>query len=384
MQDSTHHTAEQLPSTAAEAVLVKSEPLPKNTPTVRGPDFNQPLNLLDFISSYKTIGFQATHLGQAIEEINRMLSWRLSDEPISDRDYDEFRDPEFRKNVKCTIFLGFTSNQISSGNREVLKYLFQHNLIRCAVTTGGAIEEDIMKCLNPHFIGSFSKFKGRDLRLKGQNRIGNLIVPNKNYCDFEDWVTPLLDEMLTRQKQDNKIWTPSDMIDFMGEKIDNKDSILYWAHKNKIPIFCPAITDGSIGDMIYFMSYRNPGLIVDIAHDIRRINDIALKAKASGMIILGGGLIKHHICNANLMRNGANFSVFVNTGQEYDGSDSGARPDEAISWGKIRIDATPVKVYAEATLVFPLIVAATFVPYVSSQKSQRSHDISSSSSSDIK
>ena len=54
------------------------------------------------------------------------------------------------------------------------------------------------------------------------------------------------------------------------------------------------------------------------------------------MIILGGGLIKHHICNANLMRNGANFSVFLNTASEYDGSDSGARPDEAVSWGKIK------------------------------------------------
>jgi len=32
------------------------------------------------------------------------------------------------------------------------------------------------------------------------------------------------------------------------------------------------------------------------------------------MLILGGGVVKHHICNANLMRNGADFSVFINTG----------------------------------------------------------------------
>lgn len=78
------------------------------------------------------------------------------------------------------------------------------------------------------------------------------------------------------------------------------------------------------------------------------------------MIILGGGLVKHHTCNANLMRNGADWAVFVNTGQEFDGSDSGARPDEAISWGKIKLDAKPVKIYAEATIVFPLLVAQTF------------------------
>jgi deoxyhypusine synthase len=61
-----------------------------------------------------------------------------------------------------------------------------------------------------------------------------------------------------------------------------------------------------------------------------------------------------------VQRNGADFSVFVNTASEYDGSDSGARPDEAVSWGKIRIDANPVKVYGEASIIFPLLVSQTF------------------------
>lgn len=95
--------------------------------------------------------------------------------------------------------------------------------------------------------------------------------------------------------------------------------------------------------------------------DLRRLNTMAVKAVNTGMIILGGGLIKHHICNANLMvnhilvnfhdshasilqRNGADYSVFINTASEFDGSDSGAQPDEAISWGKIKKDANPVKV----------------------------------------
>ena len=50
------------------------------------------------------------------------------------------------------------------------------------------------------------------------------------------------------------------------------------------------------------------------------------------------------LCLVHFQRNGADFSVFLNTAQEFDGSDSGARPDEAISWGKIKPTATPVKV----------------------------------------
>lgn len=85
-------------------------------------------------------------------------------------------------------------------------------------------------------------------------------------------------------------------------------------------------------------------LRVDIVEDIRKVNTIAVRAKRTGMIILGGGIVKHHIANANLMRNGAESAVYINTAQEFDGSDAGARPDEAVSWGKIKADAASVKV----------------------------------------
>ena len=135
------------------------------------------------------------------------------------------------------------------------------------------------------------------------------------------------------------IWTPSRLIDRLGKEINDELSVLYWAHKNKIPVFCPAITDGSIGDMLFFHTYKaSPQrLRLDIVSDIRRINAMSIAAFKAGMIILGGGLIKHHICNACLMRNGADWAVYINTGQEFDGSDAGARPDEAISWGKIKL-----------------------------------------------
>ena len=173
--------------------------------------------------------------------------------------------------------------------------------------------------------------------------------------------------MLTIQKTKGKIFTPSKIIKYLGKKIDNPKSIYYWCAKNHIPVFCPALTDGSIGDMMFFNNFRNPGLIVDILADVVKLNKIALHAKKSGMIILGGGVIKHHICNAHLMRNGADFSVYINTAQEFDGSDAGARPDEAVSWGKIKVNAKSVKIYAEVTLVFPVIVAETFARYKGSK-----------------
>jgi len=66
-------------------------------------------------------------------------------------------------------------------------------------------------------------------------------------------------------------------------------------------VFCPALTDGSLGDMIYFHTYKTETqLSIDIVQDIRRLNDMSVKAKQAGMIILGGGVCKHQIANAML------------------------------------------------------------------------------------
>ncbi|KAK8379798.1 hypothetical protein O3P69_019650 [Scylla paramamosain] len=279
--------------------------------------------------------------GRAVEEINKMIACR--EEPMKQTDNLQVSDKISVKN-NCTVFLGYTSNMASCGVRETIRFLVEHRLVDCLVTTAGGVEEDLIKCLAPTYLGDFH-LKGRDLRMKGINRIGNLLVPNNNYCKFEDWVMPILDELLREQKEEGGYWTPSKIIARLGKEINNKTSIAYWAAVRGVPIFSPALTDGSLGDMIYFHGIRNPGLVVDIAEDLRLINQLAKRSLNTGMVIVGGGVVKHHICNSNLMRNGANYSVYLNTASEWDGSDSGARPDEAVSWGKIRLDANPVKIY---------------------------------------
>ena len=70
--------------------------------------------------------------------------------------------------------------------------------------------------------------------MQGINRIGNLLVPNKNYCLFEDWLTPLLDEMLEEQKATGSFFSPQKMIWKMGERINDDSSVLTWAWRNKV------------------------------------------------------------------------------------------------------------------------------------------------------
>lgn len=339
-------------SAAKDAVLVMSQEMLAGVQAVEDLDFNKlsrPVTAEDLFLGMRNMGFQASSMAEAIRIINDMRAWR---------------DAETGDGT--TIFLGYTSNLISSGLRGVLRWLVEHRHVSCIVTTAGGVEEDLIKCLGDTYMGSFSAV-GADLRRKGLNRIGNLIVPNANYCAFEDWIVPILDRMLDEQEasrgSDNEVhWTPSKVIHRLGKEMNDERSVYYWAYKNDIPVFCPALTDGSLGDMLYFHTFKSSPrqLRIDLVEDIRRINTISVRAKRAGIIILGGGLVKHHIANACLMRNGAESAVYINTAQEFDGSDAGARPDEAVSWGKIKIGADSVKVYLEATACFPFIVANTF------------------------
>ncbi|CCK68641.1 deoxyhypusine synthase KNAG_0B01990 [Huiozyma naganishii CBS 8797] len=381
----------KLPELLQDAVLKASVPVPEDFVEVHGIDYSKPeatdMRASDLVNSMKVMGFQASNLGKACDIIDNMRSWRgeHKDKLQSHQQKGSFDDDGYQK---TTIFMGYTSNLISSGVRETLRYLVQHKMVDALVTTAGGIEEDIIKCLAPTYMGEFS-LKGSKLRDEGMNRIGNLLVPNDNYCKFEEWIVPILDTMLEEQEEyvkkngagcldanhdvESPIWTPSKLINRLGKEINDESSVIYWAHKNNIPIFCPSITDGSIGDMLFFHTFKaSPKqLRLDIVSDIRKINSMSMEASKAGMLILGGGLIKHHIANACLMRNGADFAVYINTAQEYDGSDAGARPDEAVSWGKIKADASSVKLYAEVSLVLPLIVAATFA---SGKKLAKTHD----------
>lgn len=298
--------------------------------TIKGYDFDNGVDFNKIIDSYISTGFQATKLAKSIEIIKKM-----------------------RKD-KAFIYLGYTSNMVSSGLRDIFRFLAKHKLVDVIVTTAGGIEEDFIKCLGDFKLGEF-EMSGKVLRDKGINRIGNILVPNSRYVAFEKFILPIL------LKHKDEILTPSKLIALIGKEINDERSIYYWCAKNNIPVYCPAITDGSLGDMIYFFKSKNPSFKLDITQDIVDINNSTIGKNKTGMIILGAGMIKHHINNANMFRNGADYAVYINTSQEFDGSDAGARPDEAVSWGKISKNAETVKVFGDATILFPLIVAKAFV-----------------------
>ena len=96
--------------------------------------------------------------------------------------------------------MGVTSNLVSSGLRETIRYLVEHKHVTVLVATAGAIEEDLIKCLAPTYRSTFNA-NDAELRENAINRIGNLRVPNDNYVLFEEWIMPVLERLLAAQEE---------------------------------------------------------------------------------------------------------------------------------------------------------------------------------------
>jgi deoxyhypusine synthase len=317
-------------------------------PEIKGYDFEEKFDFDKFMESYKYMGIQATNLGMAIDIVDQMMG-----DNVNSKD-----------GAHTTIFLSCTSNMVSSGNREIIRFLVKNKYVHVLSISAGGVEEDIIKTLRPFVVGTFD-IAGRALFDKGVGRIGNIFAPYDRYLYFEKFMNPFFDRIY-KEMQGGKIFTPSEFIKELGKELEvqnipnREDSILYWAYKNDTPIFCPALTDGSLGDLSYFQKQKRKDFMIDIVGDHKKIVDIVLNSEKTGAIILGGGVSKHYVLNANIFREGLDYAVYITTAQEYDASDSGGNQQEAITWAKIKVNAPNVKVRAEASLIFPLIVAATF------------------------
>ncbi|MFB6100314.1 MAG: deoxyhypusine synthase [Candidatus Nanohalobium sp.] len=310
---------------------------------VEGYDFRGEFDMTEMLEKYSTTGFQATHLKEAIDLVKEM------------RDED------------CKIFLTFTSNIISSGLREVIAYLARKDFVDVMITSAGSHTEDVIKTNDDFKMGEWDADEA-ELRENGINRLGNIYVESDHYVWLESWLN---NGFFQDFFSDEKIRTPSDLAYELGEAVgedeglEESDSFIYHAYENDIPVYCPAMIDAEIGDfMFYYRQEQDEDIGIEILDDWDSLINEAIEAEKTAIIAVGDGVPKHQAIMSNLFRGGTDYAVYISTGMEGDGSLSGAPPKEAVSWGKIKEKTKNyTQVEAEATLVFPLLVAASFKQY---------------------
>lgn len=284
------------------------------------------MSVKDFAQQLGKVGFQSVELDRASQIIVKM------------------------KEEGAKIYFTFTSNMVTSGLRGFFAQLIKLKVVDAIVTTAGGIEEDIMKASGDKF--PISHFRADDVALheKGMNRIGNLLIPNECYIKFEGSMLELIEKLYKKQKR----WAVSDMLREIGSTLNDEDSILYNAAKYNVPVFCPAITDGSMGFHLYMFQQDHPDFIVDVVKDFENLLLSSSQDEKKGLIALGGGISKHHAVLGGLINGGMDYAVYMSTAHEASGSMSGATTSEAKSWGKVKDNADAVTVNGDVTVMFPL------------------------------
>jgi deoxyhypusine synthase len=251
-------------------------------------------------------------------------------------------------------FLSFPACIIATGTRGIVRDMVKRNWFHVLVTTCGTLDHDLARCYRDYFHGDFY-MDDKELHRKGVSRIGNVLVPNASYGEIiEEKMTEFLKSIYAEGKRELATY---ELCWEIGKRL-NENSILYWCWKNGIPVIVPGITDGAVGYQLWMFSQDHKDLKINVLKDEQLLNDMIWQVKKSGALIIGGGISKHHVLWWNLFKKGLDYAVYITTAVEYDGSLSGARPREAISWGKIREKAKTVTIETDATIALPIMYAA--------------------------
>ena len=259
-----------------------------------------------------------------------------------------FSDPDY------TVFLTLSGALVPAGFRQVIHDLITDEYVNVLVTTGANMVHDMVEALGyRHVIGSF---QAEDRRLRNENigRIGDVFIKQKAFQALEKWLYQTI-EAIPEEKR--RRISGAELLSEIGKRIKDKESILAAASEKNVPVICPAFID-SIAGFQMWMFGQDKTLRLDPFLDTKTIMDKVYDARKVGIVILGGGVPKHFALFANTFREGVDAAVQITMDRPEPGGLSGASLEEAISWGKVKPKGKAVTVICDATIAFPLIVAA--------------------------
>jgi deoxyhypusine synthase len=256
-----------------------------------------------------------------------------------------------------TVFLSFPADIVATGTRGVLATLVREGYVDAVITTCGTLDHDLARSFRPYYHGEWD-LDDAALHKRHLYRLGNLVIPEANYGTIvEKKMQPILRGLWARG---TRSLSTRALASAVGESIPPTagSSILRAAFDRKVPVIIPGITDGAVGSQVWQFWQDHRALTFDLLSDEQVLSDLVFEAKRSGAIMLGGGISKHHTIWWNQFRDGLDAALYITTAVEWDGSLSGARTREAVSWGKVKANAHHTTVEGDVTVLFPLMVGA--------------------------
>lgn len=262
---------------------------------------------------------------------------------------------------RTSIFLGLSGAMVPAGMRKVIVEMIEKRLIDCVVSTGANLFHDSHETLG-RFHFKCSPFAD-DVELN-KFHVDRMYDVAANEEEF-DSLDRFIGEFCTTLER--RPYTTREFFNLFGlymAKQAKEEGILTAAAKAGIPVYSPAIGDSSFG-IAFATHYRKESEIMkfDIVEDVREMAKIVAASPAGGVVFIGGGTPKNFTQQAEVTARilnekveGYKYCIQITTDAPHWGGLSGCTFEESQSWGKIHHKAEKVAVYADATIVLPLLV----------------------------
>src|SRR3990172_5505340 len=226
-----------------------------------------------------------------------------------------------------TRILSFPAALMATGTRGLLRGLVQRRLVDAVITTCGTADHDLARTWGKYYRGEF-EMDDAVLKRHDVHRLGNILVPAEVYgAALEKRLQPMFREMHRAQKR----WSTRELLWEIERRVDDKSSLLYWCWRNRIPIYVPAMFDGAVGSQLWLFWQDHKDLVLEEFRDEQELAGLTVTAKAGDALMIGGG----------------------------GGEGRGGRTGGGIGWGRVSRKATHVTTGADATLILPMLLAAS-------------------------
>lgn len=299
-------------------------------------------NVKDFIKNvFGNSGFNARRLFEACQVFDKMIE------------------------NNATICLTLSGAMTPIGMSGPIIKLIESGFIDFIVTTGANMYHDLHRpCDYPMRQGDF-RVDDSMLNKCEISRIYDVFIEDRHTLMATDKVI-----METARKNDfTKPISTSDLHYFLGKEIMEsashpEKSLLAAAYKHKVPLYCPSPGDSSIAMNFAVPHFYDKPINIDPFIDILETTAIVWNSDKNGAVEIGGGSPKNFYMQTqpmlwqilNMDKGGHDYFVQLTTDSPQWGGLSGATPQEAVSWGKLKEDTNDYAVvYSDASITFPLL-----------------------------
>ena len=270
----------------------------------------------------------------------------------------------------CSIFLTLAGSTSAGGCMKLYADLVKNNMVDAIVATGASIVDmDFFEALGfKHYQGS-QFVDDKDLRANYIDRIYDTYIDEEELQACDHTIQKIADSLEPRPYSSREFIF--EMGKWLSKNAKKKESLIQLAYEHGVPIFCPAFTDSSAGfglvvHQVERKKKKKPYLTIDSIADFRELTDIKLQSKASGLLMVGGGVPKNFVQDtvvcAEILGHEVEmhkYAVQITVADSRDGACSSSTLKEACSWGKVDT-AYEQMVFAEAGSVLPLLASDAY------------------------